>query len=123
MNRPFYFEIPADSPDKIRKFFEGAFGWKFTKWDLAPMEYWTISTGDKNSPGIDGGLMKKQHPQQPMVNTIEVADLDDAIKNVEKNGGVIVLPKMPVPTVGYLACFKDPEGNIFGIMQSDKGAK
>jgi predicted enzyme related to lactoylglutathione lyase len=30
---------------------------------------------------------------------------------------------MPIPGVGWLAYGKDTEGNIFGIMQSDAGAK
>jgi len=32
-------------------------------------------------------------------------------------------PKMPVPGVGWLAYFKDTEGNIFGIFQDDASAK
>jgi predicted enzyme related to lactoylglutathione lyase len=40
-----------------------------------------------------------------------------------KLGGTVALPKMPVPGVGWLAYAKDTEGNIFGMMQSDPGAK
>jgi len=30
---------------------------------------------------------------------------------------------MAVPNVGYMAYCKDPEGNLFGIMQVDPNAK
>jgi predicted enzyme related to lactoylglutathione lyase len=30
---------------------------------------------------------------------------------------------MPVPGVGWLAYCKDPEGNIFGVMQNDPSVK
>jgi hypothetical protein len=30
---------------------------------------------------------------------------------------------MAVPGVGWMAYFKDPEGNFWGIMQTDKNAK
>ena len=39
------------------------------------------------------------------------------------SGGSIALPKMPVPGVGWLAYFKDTEGNIFGAMQGDANAR
>ena len=29
---------------------------------------------------------------------------------------------MAVAGVGWLACFKDPDGNLFGAMQPDTGA-
>ena len=38
-------------------------------------------------------------------------------------GAVIAVPKMPIPGVGWLAYAKDPEGNIFGMMQPDPAAK
>lgn len=120
MLRPVHFEIPVDDPEKNIAFFESVFGWKFNKWG-GPMEYWVVSTGD-SQPGIDGGLMRRMNPGQPIVNTIEVPSVDDYIAKITNAGGQIVLPKMPIPGVGYLAYFKDPDGNIHGIMHEDKSA-
>jgi hypothetical protein len=36
---------------------------------------------------------------------------------------MVALPKMPVPTVGWLASFKDTEGKVFGVRQEDCDAK
>ena len=121
MNRPIHFEIPAEDPERAIQFYTKLFGWKFEKWN-GPMEYWTIRTGD-TAPGIDGGLMRRRDPAQPCVNTMDVADLDATIKQVEGLGGQCVLPKMPIPGVGWLAYFKDTEGHIFGVMQADAAAK
>jgi predicted enzyme related to lactoylglutathione lyase len=33
------------------------------------------------------------------------------------------MPKMTVPHVGYMTYCKDPEGNIFGIMQQNPRAE
>ncbi len=82
-----------------------------------------INTGNENAPGINGGLMKKNHPQQPVTNSIQVTDLDATTVAIEKNGGQIVVPKMAIPGVGWLAYFKDLDQNIFGVMQEDKTAK
>jgi hypothetical protein len=35
---------------------------------------------------------------------------------------ICAVPKMPVPGVGWLAYAKDPDGNIFGMMQTDASA-
>lgn len=37
-------------------------------------------------------------------------------------GGLIIVPKMPVPGVGWLLYFRDPDGNIHGAMQNDPAA-
>jgi predicted enzyme related to lactoylglutathione lyase len=118
MARVVHFEVPADDPERSIRFYGEVFGWKFTKW-AGPMDYWLISTGE--GMGIDGGLMKKNEGQ-PVTNTIGVEDLDRSLLDIERAGGTIVVPKMPIPGVGWLAYFKDPDENIFGVMQPDTSA-
>ena len=122
MPRPVHFEIPAESPERAIQFYEGAFGWKFHKWD-GPMDYWMISTGDAAEPGINGGLMPRRDPAQPCVNTIGVLDVDASVAKILALGGTIAVPKMAIPGVGWLAYCKDLDGHIFGVMQSDESAK
>jgi predicted enzyme related to lactoylglutathione lyase len=122
MPRPVHFEIPTDNPDRAMAFYGAVFGWTFQKWD-GPMPYWMVTTGPKEEPGINGGIMPRQHPQQPCVNTTNVANLDQTTATIEANGGACVVPKMPVPGVGWLAYFKDLDGHIFGVMQLDLAAK
>jgi predicted enzyme related to lactoylglutathione lyase len=121
MSRITHFEIPANDPEKLAVFYEKVFDWKISKWP-GPMEYWLVNTGEEG-PGINGGLLRRNHPDQPAVNTLTVPSLDEAISSVEANGGTIVVPRMTVPGVGYLAYFKDPEGTILGMMENDPAAK
>src|SRR5687767_928735 len=100
-NRVVHFEIPCDNPERTMQFFKEAFGWRFQQFGTEP--YWLAMTGDEKSPGIDGGIMKKRDPKQPLTNSIGVTSIDEAVKNIEKAGGKIVVPKMPIPTVGWLA--------------------
>ena len=120
MLRPVHFEIPVDDPEKNIAFFEQVFGWKFMKWE-GPIEYYVVTTGE-GEPGINGGLMRRMHPGQPVVNTIQVPSVDQFTAKVTDAGGDVVVPKMPIPGVGYLAYFKDPDGNIHGIMEEDSSA-
>jgi predicted enzyme related to lactoylglutathione lyase len=121
MPRPVYFESPAEDPARSIAFYEKSLGWKFTKWEGTPHPYYMISTGE--GPGIDGGLMLRHDPSQPCTNTMSVTDIDASAATIEAAGGVCALPKMAIPTVGWLAYYKDPDGHIFGIMQPDPEAK
>ncbi len=50
-------------------------------------------------------------------------DVDEYSDKIKKHGGDIIMPKMAVPKVGWMAYCKDTEGNIFGIMQMDPEAE
>lgn len=128
MRRPIHFEIQAESPERAMKFYQDLFGWTFSQWGQE--KYWLISTGDKAQPGIDGGLLPRPVPGGPaemaavnaFVCTVDVPDLDAMLAKVQASGGRVVVPRMAIPTVGYLAYAKDTEGNIFGMMQMDAKA-
>ena len=121
MARVIHFEIPASDPDKSLKFYSEVFGWSFHQFDDNP--YWLATTGDEKEPGINGAIMKRNSPQQPVTNNISVDDIDAAMRKVEVAGGKIVVPKTPIPGVGWMAYFTDPDGNIFGLWKEDGGAK
>ena len=120
MSRIVHFEIPSDNPEESAEFYTKAFGWKIQRWGEA--EYWLAATGSKEEPGIDGAIMKRREAQQPFVNYIGVENIEDAMKNVEENGGETVVEKTTIPAVGHFAFFKDPDGNIMGLMQNDSNA-
>jgi uncharacterized protein len=129
MPRPIHFEIHAEDPQKAIKFYTGLFGWTFNKWQ-GPQDYWLIKTGEAGTPGIDGGLTPRRGPRpgptQPpnaFVCTVDVPNVDATMLKVGELGGKMVVPKMPVPTVGWLAFAHDPESNVFGMLQMDANAK
>ena len=114
-----HFSIHADNLPRARKFYEDAFGWKFTPW--GPPDFFLIATGPEEDPGIHGALQTRgTHLSKPMFGyecTITVDDIDRAAKAVEENGGKIVFQKVVIPTVGTLIQFEDTEGNVVCAMQ------
>jgi predicted enzyme related to lactoylglutathione lyase len=129
MPRVIHFEIHAENPERAIAFYQGVFGWKFQKWD-GPMDYWMIITGSDAEKGINGGMVRRMGPgpvEMQAVNayacTIDVPAIDDYVAKAVTAGGVIALPKMPIPGIGWLAYVKDTEGNILGMMQIDPHAK
>ncbi|MBL7811877.1 MAG: VOC family protein [Bacteroidetes bacterium] len=120
-NRVVHFEIPCNQPENTIRFFQEVFGWTFQQ--FGGEEYWMAFTGDPQSPGINGAIMKKRDPDQPVVNTLDVANIEAILERITNAGGTVVVPKMPIPGVGWLAYFKDPDGNIHGVHQTDTEAR
>lgn len=127
MSRAVHFEIHASHPQAAIDFYGGLFGWTFNKWDGG--DYWLINTGPEDKPGINGGLMPRRGPapehmaaMNAFVITVDVDSVDAAVSGALAAGGTTAVPKMPVPGIGWLAYLKDPDGNIFGVMQADTGA-
>jgi predicted enzyme related to lactoylglutathione lyase len=123
MPRVIHFEIQAEQPERAMEFYKSLLGWEFKKWE-GPMPYWVVTTGPDGQPGINGGLLPRRGTIDgeaviAYVCTVDVPALDDYLKKAEACGGKVVVPKMPIPTVGWLAYCKDTEGNIFGMMQPD----
>ncbi len=129
MARVSHFEIHASSPESLIAFYRELFGWTFTAWG-PPGMYWLITTGPSDEPGINGGLVPRRgaapldaQAVSAYVCTSMVTDCQGTLDRAVQLGGVVALPRMPVPGVGWLAYAKDPDGNIFGMMQADTSAK
>jgi predicted enzyme related to lactoylglutathione lyase len=124
MPRVIHFEIYTENPEAVRPFYEKVFDWKFKKFEGGPMEYWVITTGDEKEPGINGGITRPREGQSPgTINTIVVSSLDKFIAKIEQSGGRICVPRMAIPTIGWLAYAQDPQDNVFGILEPDVKAK
>ncbi len=102
MLRVTHFEINADDPERAIKFYSDVFGWKVKKWE-GPMDYWLITTGPEDQPGIDGGLMKREQPGASVTNSIDVPSVDEFVSKITEAGGKIISPKQSIPGVGYFA--------------------
>jgi predicted enzyme related to lactoylglutathione lyase len=121
MPRVVHFELPAEDPERASTFYRNVFGWTIHKWD-GPQEYWLVTTGAKEAPGIDGGLMRAsaEFPARTPINTIDVPAIDEYIAKVEAAGGKVIMPKTAIPGVGQFAYCADTEGVIFGMMQFER---
>jgi uncharacterized protein len=116
-----WFGIPADNPERAKTFYSNLFGWKI---NTVPgrSDYWYIDTdGSDETP--DGGLKKREHSQERIIDYVSVNSVSEFSKKIEQIGGKICVAKTAVPQMGYFAVCQDTEGNSFGIWQSDANAK
>ncbi len=128
MSRVVHFEIHVENPARASQFYTGVFGWAIQQW--GSLDYWLITTGTPEQPGINGGMFPRKgaapvepNPISAYVCSVDVDDLDAAMGRVIAQGGTVVVPKRTLIGVGYSAYCKDTEGNIFGLSQSDPTAR
>ncbi len=127
MARVVHFEIYAENTERAIEFYTRVFGWKFGA-SSGSQDYWLITTGPDDKPGINGGLMRRRGTIDGQavigyVCTVETLSVDESVSKVLSAGGQNILPKMAIRGVGWLAYCKDTEGNIFGVMNSDPAAR
>jgi uncharacterized protein len=114
-----HFEIPADEPSKIARFYEQLFGWKFTKMEGGDMDYWLISHKDAKSPDETlGGLVKPMQgmSQRGILNYFSVKSIDESLKQASSLGARVVMPKQETGQ-GHFAILNDPNGNTFALFE------
>lgn len=124
-----HFEIPADDVERAQDFYKKTFGWNFNEFKMPANSstggnsYYGVQTCEMDEnhmpkvPGaINGGLMKRVHPEQPFMNYVNVSSIEEALKNVKENGGEVAMPKTEIaPGMGFIGAFKDTEGNLMGL--------
>jgi predicted enzyme related to lactoylglutathione lyase len=116
-----WFEIPADKPERAKKFYGKLFGWKINPFPTMP-DYQHIDTGGADA-SPDGGLMKRMHPGHTITQYVLVPSVTRFMAKVEKLGGSICKPKTAVPQMGYFAICQDTENNTFAIWEMNPKAK
>ena len=125
MDPVIHFEMPAENTERMRKFYENAFGWQTTPLGPEAGDFvlaFTIETDEKTRMpkkrgAINGGFYKRTEPDQHTRLTILVEDIQEAIKKVESAGGTSVGEVQEMPGVGLFALFKDTEGNLLTLNQ------
>ena len=115
-NRIVHFEIPAEKPEILAKFYSNLFDWKFQQIPVPGLEFW-LCDGAEDGPGINAAVIQRQNPQQPSMNYVSVDSIDAILEKATATGATVALPKMPVPGGRAIAVMIDPQGNHFGLME------
>jgi predicted enzyme related to lactoylglutathione lyase len=121
-----HFEMPAENKERMSKFYTKAFGWQTNQLGPEMGEYVLVTTTEvdekmmpKKPGAINGGFFQKTDDvasQYPSV-VIQVDDIKDSIKKVQKAGGKISGEPMEIPGVGLIVSFFDTEGNRVSMLQ------
>lgn len=125
MNNIAYFEIQSSSPEREVKFYSEVFGWKFTKVEGLPIQYYQIETSN-----IHGGLLERPAQTPPthcgtnaFTCSIEVENFDETAEKILALGGQVAMDKFAIPNKCWQGYFIDQDHNAFGLVQVDENAQ
>lgn len=119
MGRPVvHWEFWSQDPKNINAFYSKVFDWEARS--IPGLDYSLVNTGGEG--GINGGVMTPQKGDWPakLCLYIDVDDLGLYCDKVREAGGKVVVERMEVPGVGFLALFEDPDGRVLGMWQQNR---
>jgi predicted enzyme related to lactoylglutathione lyase len=111
-----WFEIPTTDLTRATTFYENVLGVELRREDFAgtPMAIFAARDPDlagalvrdaRRKPSSDGALLYLN------VN----GRLDAVVDRIAKAGGEVLVPKMDIGEPGFIALFRDTEGNVVGL--------
>lgn len=107
-----WWEIASNDAKRLEEFYAELFGWKVE--GGGPPGYAVLSSGGEG--GIGGGIMQAREEIRPYFTFyVSVDDLQAYLDRAVELGGKTVVPPMPIPNVGTIAMFTDPDGNLVGL--------
>jgi hypothetical protein len=115
-----YFEIPVNDLERAIKFYSFVFGCDFSK-DVVhgnEMAFFPFENGS----GITGALAKGETYKPTISGTLiylATSNIDETLGKIVGRGGEILFPKSEVPKYGWVAEFKDCEGNRVALFQKN----
>jgi predicted enzyme related to lactoylglutathione lyase len=126
MDSVVHFEMPYENRDRMKSFYETAFGWQTQTLGPEMGNYVVVTTTEtgadrmpKSAGAINGGFYEKPSDpvgQHPSV-VIAVNDIHEAIRKIKDAGGKLLGEPMEIPGIGQYASFFDTEGNRVSVLQ------
>lgn len=122
INPVVYFEIPVTDMERAIRFYTAVFGFTFEKdvIDNNDMAFFPFSV---NGRGISGALAKGEI-YRPTVDGILIyfntTDIAETLRLAELQNAEILFPKTSNGEWGFVAEFRDSEGNRIGLHQAAK---
>lgn len=111
-----WFEIPCEDLDRAAIFYETLLDVKMERYNEGnPMALFA-----SEQTGTGGTLVKRTFQKPGRGGTMVYlncnGELDDVLARVRRAGGLVLMPKTPVPGGhGHFACLRDSEGNHIGL--------
>ena len=112
-------ELMTRDVDTAKSFYGDVFGWQYDTQQMPNGQYNVISGGEH---GGLGGIIAMPGEVPEMVPNhwgvyFTVADLDESVSAVTKNGGQVVMPPMELGGIGHMATVHDNSNASFNLLQ------
>jgi len=118
-----WFEIPVEDLERAKGFYERLLNIEMPVWDMggAKMAFFPYNPGSGKASGAlckgEGYLVSHKGPKIYLNGN---PDLSAILDRVKVAGGEVLVPKeLITPEVGYMAVFRDTEGNHIYLHSQD----
>ena len=112
-----WFEIPVLDMDRAKKFYDAVFELDLELHDIGPMHmaWFPMVEGVQGSPGA----LVKMDGYVPSGDGIRIyftaPDIEGTLEKAAAGGGEILMPRTSIGEYGFVAQFRDTEGNRIAI--------
>jgi predicted enzyme related to lactoylglutathione lyase len=115
-----HFEVVGKDGGKLQRYYGELFGWNVDADN--PMNYGMVAREDNKasdgSLGIGGGVGQGPDGYEGHVTFyVAVPDVEAALQKAESLGGTRVMGPEKIMDMVELGQFKDPEGNLIGVVK------
>lgn len=106
-------ELSANDHKEAAKFYSDVFEWEIK--EFPEMNYSTFAAEGGSGGGFNP--VSEDNPAGQVLVYINTPDLKASLEKIKKHGGTVLLESYEIPTVGTMATFKDPTGNLMALLQ------
>jgi len=110
-----HWELLVNDLEVAKKFYSAVFDWTIEESSFPG--YPMIQTGAEPN----GAMMAKPDPdlKSALTTYFGVDDIEESLTKAVAAGATLVVPRTPIPGVGYWAMFNDPDGIPIGLFQAE----
>jgi predicted enzyme related to lactoylglutathione lyase len=118
-----HFEVVGKDGERLQRYYAELFGWNVNADN--PMQYGMVDAKDNKSltgdTGIGGGIGQGPDGYEGHVTFyVAVPDVEEALQKAESLGGTRVMGPENIMDMVELGQFKDPEGNVIGLVKDQQ---
>ncbi len=117
-----WFEIPAADFNRAVQFYSAVFNTQLTAEQMGPIQMAVFpSEGTGTVAGaVCAGEMYSPSATGTMVYLNANGQMNDMLARITNAGGTVVMPRTVItPEIGYMAVFRDTEGNHVSLHSND----
>jgi predicted enzyme related to lactoylglutathione lyase len=111
-----WFEIPTTDLTRASTFYEKVLGVELRREDFGGTPMAIFAARD---PDLAGALVKDARRKPSSDGALLYLNvngrLDAVVDRIAKAGGEVLVPKMDIGEPGFIALFRDTEGNVVGL--------
>lgn len=110
-------ELTTGDVGAAKAFYGKLFDWKMTDQEMGPgFVYTMLDAGDGE---LGGGMQPKPMPETPSMwlPYVVVSSVKETVAKAAAAGATILVPYQPIPGMGALGIFADPQGAVLGLWE------